>query len=218
LTVMQITLGVLFITPVSMFSQEQTSGHHDRVPTSSVGSAPSPSAIPPAWLPPLTAGEKVGRRTLGLVGPLTLFGSSFSAGLGQLRDKPPEWGQGSAGFARRFANAEGFAATHNMIALGFDLGFHLDPRYRRIPQGKFGSRLRNAVAQTFLAYNDSGHRRINVSEIAGDIGAGLIANTWEPPQSNSFGKGLTRGILALGYHTLRNIAAEFLPDLLHRGR
>jgi hypothetical protein len=59
---------------------------------------------------------------------------------------------------------------------------------------------------------------INVPVIAGSFGAGLIANSWEPAQSSSVGKGLTRGALAIGYHTLKNITREFLPDILHRGR
>ena len=101
------------------------------------------------------------------------------------RDTPPQWGQGSEGYARRFASAEGFTAAHNGIALMFDLGFHLDPRYRRMPGAAFGARLRNAVGQTFIANKDSGGKMINVSEIAGNFGAGFIANSWYPAGYNS---------------------------------
>jgi CheY-like chemotaxis protein len=152
---------------------------------------------------------------LRLVEPVTLFSSALGAGIDQWRNAPPEWGQGSEGYARRFASAEGFTAAHNAIGLGFDLAFHLDPRYRRLSQAGFMPRLRNAVSQTFIANKDDGGKMINVSEIAGNFGAGFIANSWQPAGYNRAGDGLTRGAFGLAYHTLKNVAREFLPDLLH---
>jgi hypothetical protein len=152
------------------------------------------------------------------VEPVTLVSSAFGAGIAQWRDIPPQWGQGAAGYARRFGEAEGYIAAHNTVALGFDLGFHLDPRYHRMPDATFMPRLSNAIMQSFLAYKDSGGRMVNVSEIGGNFAAGLIANTWEPRGYNSWGDGLERGALGLLYHTGKNVAREFLPDLLHRGK
>jgi hypothetical protein len=167
---------------------------------------------------PLTAEQKVTRRALRLVEPVTLFSSAFGAGIEQLRNMPPQWGQGSEGYARRFASAEGYTAAHNVVALGFDLAFHLDPRYRRMPRGGLGPRLWNAVSQTFIANTDSGGKMINVSEIAGNFGAGFVSNAWQPAGHNSTGDALTRAAFGLAYHTARNAAREFLPDLLHHAR
>jgi len=164
---------------------------------------------------PLTAGQKVTRRALRLVEPLTLFSSSFGAGVDQLRNLPSQWGQESEGYARRFASAEGYTAAHNTVALGFDLVFHLDPRYRRMPQRGFGSRLWNAVSQTFIANTDSGGRMINVSEIAGNFGAGFVSNSWQPAGHDSTNDALTRAAVGLAFHTVKNAAREFLPDFLH---
>jgi hypothetical protein len=167
---------------------------------------------------PLTPEQKMKRRILRVVEPVTLANSAFGAGLNQLRNEPEQWGQGAEGYARRFASAEGYIAAHNTVALGFDLAFHLDPRYRRMPEGRFMPRLRNAVSQTFLANKDSGGRMINLSELGGNFGAAFIANTCEPTGHNSTGDALVRGTMGLAFHTLKNVAREFLPDVMHRGR
>ncbi len=78
------------------------------------------------------------------------------------------------------------------------------------------ARLWNAVSQSFLAYRVSGGRTVNVSELAGNLGSGFVANTWEPAGSRSAMDGLDRGLLAIAFHTGKNVAREFLPDLLHR--
>src|SRR5262249_8791294 len=148
----------------------------------------------------------------------TLVSSAFGAGMEQWRNAPPQWGQGGEGYARRFASSEGFTAAHNAIALGFDLGMHTDPRYRRMPEAGFKARLLNSVSQTVVDNKDHGGRTINLSEIGGNFGAGFIANTWNPPGYNSMGNALTRGALGLAYHTAKNVAREFLPDILRGAR
>jgi hypothetical protein len=212
-------LGVLFTISTFLLAQEPIA-RGDETPLNAaeaaVDSADQMSAS--AALDPLTPGQKAKRRVVRLVEPITLASSAFGAGFEQWRNRPPEWGQGSNGYARRFASAEGFTAAHNAVALGFDIAFHLDPRYRRMPHAGFGPRLWNAVSQTFIANKDSGGKMINVSEIAGNFGAGFIANSWQPAGYNSVGDGLTRGVLGIAYHTAKNVAREFLPDLLHPGR
>lgn len=220
-----LNLGLLIAIPALLVAQDppvaEGDGTHQNAAAGSVASpsdSSRSSATPVTTFEPLTPGQKVKRRALRLIEPVTLFSSAAGAGIEQLRNVPPEWGQGAEGYARRFASAEGFTAAHNGVALGFDLAFHLDPRYHRLPQGGFRPRLWNAVSQTFLAYKDSGGRMINVSEIGGNFGAGFISNTWEPKGYNSTGDALVRGALGLAYHTARNVAREFLPDVMHPQR
>ena len=167
---------------------------------------------------PLTPEQKIRRRALRLIEPVTLVSTALSAGIEQWRDVPHAWGQGAEGYAIRFASSEGFTAAHNGVALSFDLAFHLDPRYRRKPGARIGPRVWNAVSQTFIANRDSGGTMINVSEIGGNFGAGFLSNTWHPAGYNSPEDAVTRGMLGLAFHTARNVVREFLPDVLHRGR
>ena len=217
-------VGALLTIPAVLFAQQPiaaTNGTHSEATAAAADSSSDSdpaSASPAPALDPLTPEQKATQRALRLVEPVTLLSSAFGAGIDQWRNIPREWGQGSEAYALRFASAEGFTAAHNAVALGFDVAFHLDPRYRRLPQAGFGARLWNAVSQTFIANKDSGGETINISEIAGNFGAGFISNTWEPAGYNSTGDALTRGALGLAYHSAKNVLREFLPDLLHPGR
>jgi len=220
-----LTLGMLVTIPTLLLFGQDPSVRSDpdsvNAPQAAVDSPSDQTAVSASdatVFVPLTSKQKVERRAERLVEPLTLFSSALGAGLNQWRNVPPQWGQGSEGYGRRFASAEGFTATHNAVALGFDLALHTDPRYRRLPQAGFGARLWNSVNQTFIANKDSGGKTINVSELAGNFGAGLIANAWNPPGYNSISNGLERGALGLAYHIAKNVAREFLPDVLHPGR
>jgi hypothetical protein len=215
-------LGVLCAVPALLLAQGPIAASIDTPANALEQTVIAPSASvrtpisPVTPFVPLTPREKTARRAFRLVEPLTLLNSAFSAGIGQLRNDPAEWGHGADGYAHRFADAEGFTAAHNTIALGFDLAFHLDPRYRRTPDGRFGPRLWSAISQTFLANKDSGGRTINVSEIAGNLGAGFISNTWQPEGHRSNEDALMSGLAGLGYQAAKNVVREFLPDVLHR--
>jgi hypothetical protein len=181
-----------------------------------VGGSVAPS--PADTYTPLTSAQKAKRRALRLIEPVTLASSAMSAGLDQWRHVPHDWDEGAQGYAIRFASAEGYTAAHNGIALIFDESFHLDPRYRRMPEGGTGARLWNAVSQTFLAYKDSGGRTFNISEVGGNIGAGFVAGTWQPRGYQSANDSLERGALGLLFHTGKNVVREFLPNILHPGK
>jgi hypothetical protein len=56
---------------------------------SATASAPSS-----AMYTPLTPGQKVRRRALRLIEPVTLVSSAFGAGIEQWRNVPEAWGQG----------------------------------------------------------------------------------------------------------------------------
>lgn len=221
------TLVVLFAISTLLLAQEPVAAA-DEIHSGARGVAADSAAnsdldadqasLSAPGLDPLTPEQKTSRRALRLIEPMTLLSSAFGAGVDQWRSVPREWGQGSEAYAIRFASAEGFTAAHNAVALGFDIAFHLDPRYRRMPEARFGPRLWNAVSQTFIANKDSGGKTINVSEIAGNFGAGFISNAWQPAGYNSTGDALTRGALGLAYHSAKNVLREFLPNLLHPGK
>lgn len=214
-------LGILLTVPAILIAQDGPDPARLNAADAAVNAAqPDPATVPAAirqttLVEPLTPKQKVKRRALRLVEPVSLVSAAFGSGIEQWRNIPPQWGQGTEGYAKRFASAEGYMAAHNTIALGFDLAFHLDPRYRRSGESGFLTRLKYAVKESFLAHKDNGGTMINVSEIAGSFGSGLMANAWEPRGYNTIGDGLERGAIGLAYHTLKNIGREFLPDLFH---
>jgi hypothetical protein len=167
---------------------------------------------------PLSAKEKLEIRMRKIVSPMTQLGVLTGSAINQWRDEPSEWGQGWDGYATRVGSAEGIAVSYNAVAATSDMLFHLDPRYRRMPNAGVKARIWNAISQEFLAYKDSGGRTINVSTLAGSYGAGFIANTWEPPDHSKASDAIVRGTLSIASHTGGNVAREFLPDLFRRLR
>jgi hypothetical protein len=52
-----------------------------------------------------TKRERFNRYVSSTVGPSSLLRRGLSAGIGQWRDHPTEWGQGASGFGKRYATA-----------------------------------------------------------------------------------------------------------------
>lgn len=211
-------VGILLTVPALLPGQSPAAPGADPAAVASAQASSSPAkpqTTTDQWTP-LTPAQKVKRRALRLIEPVTLATSAASAGLDQWRRVPRDWDEGSEGYAIRFASAEGFTAAHNAVALAFDETLHLDPRYRRMPEASFKARVWNAVSQSILAYKDSGGRTVNVSEIGGNFAAGFIAGTWQPRGYQSAMNSVERGGLGLLFHTCKNVAREFLPDILHR--
>jgi len=208
-------LSVILAVPAFLLAQSPAAPAENTAPAAVGGSVASPAADP--WTP-LTPMQKVNRRALRLIEPVTLASSAASAGIDQWRRVPHNWDEGGEGYAIRFASAEGYTAAHNTIALIFDESLHLDPRYRRLPEGGVKARIWNAVSQSFLAYKDSGGRTINVSELGGTFGAAFIQGTWMPPGYRSANDSVERGAFGLLFHTGKNVVREFLPDILHRNK
>ena len=208
-------ISLSLMLPALLLAQPPSEAPEHTAPAAVGGSS---AAVGASSYTPLTPAQKVKRRALRLIEPVTLASSAASAGIDQWRRVPHNWDEGGEGYAIRFASAEGYTAAHNTIALIFDEGLHLDPRYRRLSEGGVKARLWNAVSQSFLAYKDSGGRTINVSEIGGNFGAGFIQGTWMPPGYRNAADSVERGALGLLFHTGKNVVREFLPNILHPGR
>jgi hypothetical protein len=205
-------LSVALTVPALLLAQTPTDPGTPTAPTTLAGLIAPGTANPRS---PLTAAQKAKRRILCLVEPVTLASSAATAGIDQWRRVPDNGNEGSEGYAIRFASAEGFTAVYSTTALIFDEAFHLDPRYRRLPESGIRARLWNAVSQSFLAYKDSGGRTINISEIGGNFSAGFVQGTWMPPGYRSANDSVERGALGLLLDTGENVTREFLPGILH---
>src|SRR4051812_17376609 len=77
----------------------------------------------------LSTEEKLALHIKRMTAPASLVASAASAGISQLEDHPEEWGQGAAGYGRRYASSVGFRGARNLIAFGIDSTLRQDPRY-----------------------------------------------------------------------------------------
>ena len=78
----------------------QTPESADRADSVPTASKPVTTGQPvPA---PLSENERADGYLTSLVNPFSFFASGVSAGIGQWRDRPTEWGQGAEGFGKRY--------------------------------------------------------------------------------------------------------------------
>ena len=74
------------------------------------------------------------------------FGKSIvTAALAHWSDSPEEWGQGMAGFGRRYGHRILNRAVENAIGLGVTAALRQDPRYFRNPEASGGRRVLHAL-------------------------------------------------------------------------
>ena len=139
--------------------------------------------------------------------------SAFIAGLGQATNGNPSFGQGVAGYARRFGTAYLDFAVQNMMTEGiFPTLLHQDPRYFRRRQGTGRSRLGYAISRLFITRPDSGKHQFNYSEVVGGAASLAISNAYYA-DGRFVGNNMGRYGLQLGFDAASNILKEFWPDL-----
>lgn len=97
------------------------------------------------------------------------------AGLYQLDDSHPQFGQGMAGYARRLGTSYCDQVVGNMLTEGFlPIAFKEDPRYFRMAEGPKKKRALYALSRIFVTKTDAGNKSFNYAEIVGNgIAAGV---------------------------------------------
>ncbi len=145
--------------------------------------------------------------------PLAIVGAAVSAGIRQEADAPTEWGQGAAGYGKRFGSTLAASGIRSALALGLDSTLHQDPRYVRSGGGGFWRRSGRALRGTLLTRTDDGGETVSSWRIGSAYGAAFLSNQWYPSRLNTARLGFIQGSVTLGFDVLDNLVAEFLPDL-----
>ena len=139
--------------------------------------------------------------------------TAFLSGIGQATDSNPSFGQGVAGYAKRFGSTYADFAIENMMTEGvFPTLLHQDPRYFRRGEGSKRSRLAYAMSRLFITRGDSGSNQFNHSEIIGAATSVTISNTYYP-DGRTVGNNIGKYTEQLGFDAASNVLKEFWPDL-----
>ncbi len=149
--------------------------------------------------------------------PLVLLSGAF-AGISQLENSSPSFGQGVEGFAHRLATNYADQALGNMMTEGFfPAMLHEDPRYRRLgsSRGTVKYRAWYAASRVFVTRTDSGGTRFNYSEWLGNATAVAISNSYYP-DNRTWGDNATKLITQCGTDALSQVIKEFWPDIKHK--
>ena len=161
---------------------------------------------------PLTSKEKLtiaAKDSFDWPSYITAFGF---AGMYQLQNSNPSFGQGLKGYSKRYGTAVGDQIIGNMLTEGiFSSMLHEDPRYFRKGSGGFWARFGYAATRTLVTRTDSGRQRFNYSEVLGNATAAAISNAYYP-DSRDVPENLEKLGLQIGTDTISNILKEFWPD------
>jgi len=148
------------------------------------------------------------------------FGAAgVNAGVEQATKDHPQYGQGAAGFAKRYGADFGDEATSEFLGDAvFSSLFHQDPRYFRMEHGGIWRRSWYALTRSVVTRDDIGELEFNGSGVFGDYAAASISNLYYPKAERTAGQTAQRGSILLLEDSAFNLLKEFWPDVHNRLR
>jgi hypothetical protein len=161
----------------------------------------------------LTLGDRLQIYRHSVFSPLTFIGPTVGAGLGLWENEPAEWGQGAAGYGRRFGSSMGRTLSVKTITFAVAALDGEDPRYIPSEQSGLVARSRHAIAATFVSRREDGSRLPAISLFVAAYGSAFLANTWYPPSKSTVPHALQQGSTKLLSTTGLHLLHEFWPDI-----
>jgi hypothetical protein len=164
---------------------------------------------------PLTWTQKFSLATRGTFDPVAVIGVGFAAGIEQANNSYAGYGQGAAGYSKRYAAkfVDGRSSDFLTHAV-FPALFHQDPRYYYQGSGTVRSRLVHAVSSAFVTRSDSGRTEPNYSYLLGNMSAAALSNLYYPPGNRGAHLVFTNTALGLAGRLGTNLIREFLSKRL----
>ena len=164
---------------------------------------------------PLTWKQKFSLAARGTFDPVSMIGVGFAAGLEQANNSYPGYGQGAAGYSKRFAAKFVDGRTSDFLTHAvFPSLFHQDPRYYYQGSGSFKSRFGHAVGSAFVTRSDSGRTVPNYSFLLGDMCSAALSNLYYPPANRGASLVFNRAAVGLAGRAGGNLIREFLSKRL----
>ena len=130
---------------------------------------------------PLTAGQKMRLAFRSMIDPYQFVNTGVNAGWDQWRNNNPGYGQGAAGYAKRYAADYGNVVSGTLVGAGLMPALlHQDPRCFYKGTGSIPSRLGYALFAIVRKKGDNGQWQPNYSGFLGGLAAGAISNSYLP--------------------------------------
>ena len=171
-----------------------------------------------ANVPPMTAGQKFKSTARNAFDPAEFAWYGLQAGIGQLRNSNPSFGQGAEGYGKRYGLRFADGTIENFFTHAiYPALLHQDPRYFRLGKGGFVRRAGYAVSRLVVTRSDSGRSQVNFSEILGGAtAAGISTFSYHPEGSRNVKSALGVWGTQVGYDALSLAIKEFWPDIRAR--
>ncbi len=186
-----------------------------------LGIVPARNVVINGHSAPLTTSQKFDLYLHSTIDPFTFFAAGVVGGIEQAENSYPAFGQGAAGFGKRFGSAYADSVDSHLWGKAILPSiFHQDPRYFRRGMGPGGKRLLYGIAAVVRCKGDDGHWQFAYSNISGNLIAGAISNVYFPHQNRGAGLVLNRGLVVTAEGAIGYVLSEFYPDIvakLHHG-
>jgi hypothetical protein len=170
-------------------------------------------------VPPVTTRDSFRMAALNSFDPYVFPFVGFVAGVAHLQGQEPSFGQGAAGYSKRYATALADNTIGNFLTTAvFPSALRQDPRYFALGEGGFLHRLAYAASRSVVTRSRDGMRQFNLSEIGGNGVAAAFSNFYYPSENRSVTGTLTRWGAQVMWDTLSNELKEFWPDVRRRLR
>jgi len=191
--------------------QEETGTSNDRL----FYALPNFLTVETKNVPPLTAGQKFKVVTRGSFDFIQIPWYGLLAGVSQAENSEPGYGQGAAGYGKRYAAyfADGTIENYFTGAI-LPVVLRQDPRFYQLGTGGFWHRTTYAMSRIFVTRTDAGNKQFNFSEIFGSaIAAGISTYSYHPKGDRTLPNTASVWGTQVGYDTLTLVVKEFWPDL-----
>jgi hypothetical protein len=162
---------------------------------------------------PITPSERLRWLLTSTIGPAHMAGVAFVSAAGTALNRPGEYGPHWEGFANRFGMGMAGSATGNAMEASVGLLFREDPRYFRVPQQAFKTRVGNVGRLTFFARNESGRSEPAYARYIGIVGSNFLSNTWRVHSEANAKDALLRSSEGFAGRMAANAFKEFWPDV-----
>jgi hypothetical protein len=169
---------------------------------------------PSEVVPPMTVKAKFVLAAHDSFDPRSLPVTGLYSAIGQLRNQYPSFGQGMAGFGKRYAGNYVDQAIGNMIGEAVvPVLFHEDPRYYRLGSGGPLKRVTYSFTRIFVAHTDAGGRHFNYGEFLGNGLGAAISTAYYPAEDRNAHAVLSKAAIQTLTDGAFNVGKEYWPDI-----
>jgi hypothetical protein len=196
--------------------QEETGTSNDRL----FYALPNFLTVETKNVPPLTPAQKFWVVTRGSFDYIQIPWYGFLAGVSQAENSEPGYGQGAAGYGKRYGAYLADGTIENfMVGAVLPSLLRQDPRYYQLGQGGFFHRTEYAVSRIFVTRTDAGRAQFNFSEIVGSaMAAGISTYSYHPRGDRNLPNTASVWGSQVGYDTITFVVKEFWPDIRRKLR
>jgi hypothetical protein len=161
-----------------------------------------------------TEKDKIHSYLFDAFGPYPIVGAAAVAGIGQMDNTPSAWGQGAAGYGRRFGSDFGIAAISTTTRYAMAQALKEDTLYYRCECRGMIARFSHAVVSSLTArHGEDGHRAFSLSAIVAPYAGTVTAvYAWYP---DNYG---ARSALRMGnYNLLGTVGENIMLEFFYGG-